>query len=50
MHKHKGSKSEQKRAMLQVSQYLTSNYITEPKGPKQHAIDTKTDMWTKGIE
>jgi hypothetical protein len=39
-----------KRAMLEVSQHLTSNYITEQYQEKQHGTGTKTDIKTSGTE
>jgi hypothetical protein len=41
---------EQKRAMLEVSQYPTSNYTTEPEQLKPQGTGTKTDMKTNGTE
>jgi hypothetical protein len=38
-----------KRAMLQVSQYQTSNYTIQPI-KKWHGTGTKTDMKTIGTE
>jgi hypothetical protein len=39
-----------KRAMLKVSQYPTSNYTTEPQQLKSAYTGTKTDMKTSGTE
>jgi hypothetical protein len=36
--------------MLEASQHLTSNYVTEPYQQKQHGTGIKTDMKTDGIE
>jgi hypothetical protein len=41
---------EQKRVTLEISQYPTSSYTTEPQQQKQHGTDIKTYMKTSGTE